>query len=203
MTNLLKILFLWLAYFVFIFNLIKYGVFLIFIFKIKRKVIFFVVSFIKLYLGIMVKIKNPYLAVDGYNCFGCSPYNHDGLKMNFMEEGNEVICKCVGWKNILHGGIQATLMDEIAGWVVSVKVKTAGVTSRLNVRYLKAVEVGLGDIIIKGKLIEMRRNIALIQTQLFDGENNLCAEADIQYFTFNAETASLKYNYPGHDSFYE
>ena len=37
-----------------------------------------------------------------------------------------------GFHDILHGGIQATMMDEIASWVVLVKLDTSGVTYPLE-----------------------------------------------------------------------
>src|SRR5690554_7450779 len=50
---------------------------------------------------------------------------------------------------ILHGGIQATLMDEAAAWVVFVCLKTAGLTTELTTRYLKPVYIENGQITIK------------------------------------------------------
>ena len=80
----------------------------------------------------------------GYNCFGCSPNNPFGLRMEFYEDGDELSVRgnrarsLPGFHDILHGGIQATMMDEIASWVVLVKMDTAGVTYRLNTRYKEA-----------------------------------------------------------------
>lgn len=74
----------------------------------------------------MKKIKNPWLGLTdkGYNCFGCSPENPYGLKMEFYEDGDDIVSfwtpgeNYQGWMNTLHGGIQATLMDESAGWLI-------------------------------------------------------------------------------------
>ena len=65
------------------------------------------------------KIINPWEGMEGYFCFGCAPNNESGLKMEFYEDGDEIVSKWVpearfqGWLNTLHGGIQATLLDEI------------------------------------------------------------------------------------------
>ena len=43
----------------------------------------------------MKKIKNPYAGTAegmGYNCFACAPENPCGLKMEFFEDGEEVVC---------------------------------------------------------------------------------------------------------------
>jgi len=90
----------------------------------------------------MRKISNPFTGLDGYNCFGCSPDNISGLHMTFYEDDEELVSvwdpkdHFHGYLNILHGGIQATLMDEISSWVVYIKLRTAGFTSKLNVRGL-------------------------------------------------------------------
>lgn len=60
--------------------------------------------------------------MEGYNCFGCAPNNEAGVKMEFYEDGDEVISiwkpqpQFQGWIDTLHGGIQAVLLDEICAW---------------------------------------------------------------------------------------
>ena len=103
----------------------------------------------------MRKIVNPYTKVEGYNCFACSPNNENGLQMQFVEDGEYLICEwqprgfLQGYNNILHGGIQATLMDEIASWFVQIKLKTAGVTSNMNLRLRKTVPSNQGKLILR------------------------------------------------------
>ena len=89
------------------------------------------------------KIINPFAGRSGYNCFGCSPDNKLGLQLSFLNEGEYIVARWLpqpqfqGYHNLLHGGIQATLLDEIASWYVYARLHTAGVTSRLAVRYRK------------------------------------------------------------------
>lgn len=154
------------------------------------------------------KIRNPFTGHQGYNCFGCSPDNPIGLRLNFVDEGEIITAKwqpnldLQGYNNVLHGGIQATLMDEIASWYVYVKLKTAGVTSKLDVKYKKPVYVTGGPILLKARLKEHRRNLADIHTELFDSHQLLCAEGTIQYFTFPEKIARDKYFYPEAKDFY-
>ena len=76
-----------------------------------------------------------------YNCFGCSPDNEAGVRMEFYEDGDEVVSiwkprpEYQGWLNTLHGGIQSVLLDEICGWVVFRKLQTGGVTSKMETRF--------------------------------------------------------------------
>lgn len=160
----------------------------------------------------MIKIKNPFTELGtrhDYNCFGCSPFNEIGLQLDFWENGEELLAKwqprksLEGWMDVVHGGIQASLIDELAGWVVLIKMKTAGVTSELNVRYLKPVNISKGEITVVGKLVATDKKLATIQVELLDGEGQKCATANAVYFCFPENIAKAKYHYPGHNAFYE
>lgn len=157
----------------------------------------------------MKKIRNPFAGNKDYYCYACSPDNQHGLKMTFTEEEDEIISSwnpashLQGYINVLHGGIQATLMDEIASWLVYVKLNTAGVTSSMNVKYRKPVFVNQGEITIRAKLKNKTPRIAEIETKIFDHAGNLCSEALVSYFLFAEEIAREKYWYPGKDAFYE
>ena len=128
--------------------------------------------------------------------------------MKFTEEGEFITCRwnpsshLAGYINVLHGGIQATLMDEIASWTVYVKAKTAGVTSSLKVEYLKPVFVNRGPILLKGKLIKTDGRIATVNVELFNHENSLCSKAVIEYYIFSEDVARQRYHYPGHENFF-
>ena len=132
------------------------------------------------------KIYNPYAKLEGYNCFGCSPTNHLGLNLEFYEQGNYVISEWEpkqhfgGYKNVLHGGIQATLMDEIAIWCIQIKLKTAGVTASMNVRYKKPVFIDKGRLLLKAQVLESNRRIVNLKTELFDSDKQLCCEAEVK-----------------------
>lgn len=160
----------------------------------------------------MRKIRNPFTALDSsrkeYNCFGCSPFNEAGLQLEFWEDGDEMIARwqprksLEGWTGVLHGGIQASLVDELAGWIVLVKMETSGVTAELNVKYLKPVFISKGEITVKGRLRSFENRHAKIVCTVFDGEMEECAKAEITYFCFPEKIARAKYHYPGIEAFY-
>lgn len=144
-----------------------------------------------------------------YQCIGCSPFNPIGMKLEFWEDGDELFAEWepqaqfVGWVNVLHGGIQATLLDEIGGWVVYVKCQTAGVTTSMEVKYRETVFANTGKITLRAKLVEQQKRIAKIKAQLFNSEGKLCTEADLSYFIFPEKIAREKFHYPGIDAFFE
>lgn len=150
----------------------------------------------------MREIKNPYIGRDEYNCFGCAPHNESGLQMKFFEDGDEIVSEWEpknhlnGYKNILHGGIQATLMDELASWYIFVKLKTGGVTSKMEVKYKKPVFTDKGNLKLRAKLNAMKRNVADIEVKLFDANGKLCSQSNVFYFTFDKEKAKEKLDFP-------
>ncbi|MEI6455866.1 MAG: PaaI family thioesterase [bacterium] len=157
----------------------------------------------------MKKIINPFASLEGYNCFGCSQKNDNGLQLSFMEEGDEIVASWnpkqhfQGYLNVLHGGIQATLMDEIASWTVYVKVRTSGVTSRASLKYRKTVFIDKGLLLLRSRVVGTRKNLADIEVKLFDNESRLCAEGLFTFFTFSEEKSKKGLYYPGTDAFFE
>lgn len=157
----------------------------------------------------MRKVKNPFAGLEGYHCFGCSPDNKFGLQLNFTDDGDYLLADWEpkshfqGYHNILHGGIQATLIDEMGSWFVYAKLKTAGFTSKLNVRYKKTVYTNKGNLKLRAKLQQLRRNLADIEVELFDADGQLCAMGVVQYFTYSEKIAREKMYYPDHKEFFE
>jgi uncharacterized protein (TIGR00369 family) len=154
------------------------------------------------------KIRNPFAGSQGYNCFGCSPDNPVGLRLQFIDEGEYLTATWTpkdhfqGYHNLLHGGIQSTLMDEIASWFIYVKMKTAGLTSRLEVRYKKPVYTNKGSIKLRARMKAQRRNLVDVEVKLYDSDDQLCAYGVVQYFTFSEKVAREQFHYPDNASFY-
>ncbi|MCX7954739.1 MAG: PaaI family thioesterase [Bacteroidales bacterium] len=148
------------------------------------------------------KVKNPFTKQLEYNCFGCCPTNPIGLKLEFEIENNEVVATWnpkkdyEGWVNILHGGIQVTLMDEIASWYVFTFLKTAGVTCKINVELKRAVYISDGQIKLKARLKEMKRNLAFIEVILLNKEEIECAYGIFTYYLYTREKAIAHFNFP-------
>lgn len=159
----------------------------------------------------MRKVLNPYTQRNSeeYNCFACSPKNESGLQLEFWEDEENIISywepkkHITGYKNIVHGGIQATVLDEIGAWAVNIKCKTAGVTSNLNVKYRRPVVVEDAPFTIKAQVKEHNRRLCTVTAAIFDKDDNTLVEADITYFLFPAEKAIKEFGYPGYEAFFE
>ncbi|MBN1425838.1 PaaI family thioesterase [Candidatus Fermentibacteria bacterium] len=118
-------------------------------------------------------MENPYLRIEGYNCFGCSPRNPYGLHMQFVhdEEASEVYAlvspapEHCGYPGVLHGGIQATLLDEVGYWAVHQKLEAPAFTTRLDIELLKAVRIP-ATLELRARVIETRRKLVTVEARL-------------------------------------
>lgn len=145
----------------------------------------------------MKKIRNPWIGLTdkGYNCFACAPTNPYGLKMEFYEDGDDIVSfwnpgkNYQGWLDTLHGGIQATLLDEIGGWIIARKFQTSGMTTNLNVKYKKPVPTGDGIVIeVRARVKEVKRMFVFIEAAIsYNGE--ICSSAEMTYYTFPKDVA--------------
>lgn len=141
----------------------------------------------------MKKIINPWKGLKGYYCFGCSPENPMGVKMEFYEEGDEIVSfwkpkpEYQGWLDTLHGGIQAVLLDEICAWVIVRKLQTTGVTSKMETRYRKSISTNDTHLEIRASIQEQKRNIILVKATIYNSAKEICTEAVCTYFTFSKE----------------
>lgn len=146
----------------------------------------------------MKKIVNPWMGAEGYHCFGCDPDHKSGLKMEFYEDCDEIVSfweptgEFQSWIGILHGGIQAALLDELCGWVIFRKFQTGAVTSKMEIRYRRPVHTNLGKLTLRAHAVEERRNLVTVVGQIFDAEGQMCTEATCVYFLFSKEKAAAE-----------
>lgn len=141
------------------------------------------------------KIINPWKEVPEYDCFGCSPDNPIGLQMTFTEEGDEIVSRWKpsrhyqSWVNTMHGGILTALCDEAGGWIVMRRMKTTGMTTRLEMRYRKAVRTTDKLLTIRARMTDSNRRLATVHVDLFNEAGELCVECDATYYLFPADKA--------------
>lgn len=155
------------------------------------------------------KLYNAYERHDGYYCFGCAAANEHGLQCEFYEEGEYVTCYWMprpefqGFFDVLHGGIQATLIDEIACWNVFAKVRSAGVTIELNVKYRSTVYTNRGQLFLRSRIVEQTGRLAKMHVELFNNDGQLGSEADVTYRVFPANVAAKRLGWTGIEAFYQ
>jgi uncharacterized protein (TIGR00369 family) len=101
-------------------------------------------------------------------CFGCGGANARGMQLTFEQDDNtrrirgtfQLGAEYQGGPGFIHGGIIATVLDEVMGKVNRFRGVRA-VTAELNVEYLKPVLVDT-DLVVEGYEVEKSgRNLIL------------------------------------------
>ena len=84
---------------------------------------------------------------DSGRCFACGKDNPQGLKLDIRKTPAGVELDYVlpehfaGWQGIAHGGIVATILDELLAWACTASGRNC-VTAEMSVRYRKPVKTG-------------------------------------------------------------
>jgi len=99
---------------------------------------------------------------DGH-CFGCGPFNEDGLRMHFTPGPEGSVADFVvpdqfqSWAGITHGGIVSLMLDEAVGWAAW-HAGHPGVTGRLQVNLRRPLKLG-EPVRVVGKVENIRRSL--------------------------------------------
>jgi uncharacterized protein (TIGR00369 family) len=112
-----------------------------------------------------------------HNCFACGSLNRHGLGLLLHVEPRRSWTELVlderfeGWAGMAHGGIIATILDEVMAWAL-VGEDNWGVTARLSVDFRRPARVG-SRIRADGEIASSRRRIVettAMLVQVDDGE---------------------------------
>jgi acyl-coenzyme A thioesterase PaaI-like protein len=117
------------------------------------------------------------------DCFACGPRNPYGLRMRFHTDGKAVyswldVPEHLGsWKNLVHGGIITTMLDEVMGQAAVCFLDAVVLTRTITVEFLKPVFLKTG-IRVEGRVAEAENGKdAVTEGLLFDSEDCLRARA--------------------------
>ena len=125
------------------------------------------------------------MEIRAHNCFACGTLNVHGLRLDLhLEHGRawtelELDRRFEGWEGIAHGGIVATILDEVMAWAL-VASDAWGMTARMAVEFRAPIVVGT-RIRAEGELVEARRRIFRTAARLTDASGAVLAAADGTY----------------------
>jgi acyl-coenzyme A thioesterase PaaI-like protein len=94
-------------------------------------------------------------------CFVCGESNAIGFRLRFETDGRVVQTRFrprpehAGFKNLMHGGLIATVLDEVMVWGCAVGTRKFALCAELTVRYLNPVPPGK-DLVAMGELVFRR-----------------------------------------------
>src|SRR6185312_7196916 len=109
-----------------------------------------------------------------HSCFVCGESNAIGMNLPFETDGHVVKTRFtprpehIGFKEVVHGGIIATLLDEIMVWACMTQTKRFAYCAELTVRFQNPLRPG-EETIATAELVANRRDrIYEIKSELKD-----------------------------------
>ena len=85
----------------------------------------------------------------GQPCFGCSPDHPTGFRLAFTRNGDKMVTHFTpgerhqGPPGLMHGGLVATLADEVAAWAIIGLLGKFGFTASFTARLAGPVRIGV------------------------------------------------------------
>lgn len=143
----------------------------------------------------VIPVQSLWSKLDGYNCFGCAPHNDIGLNLSFHECGAGVRSpfnlshSYSSYPKVAHGGIVATVLDEVMGNVLVIKGKRLCFTLSLSLRYLAPVIIGI-DYYAYAEIKDLNGDFAQVEGGIYDQEDNLLVRARGTYKTILPDEAT-------------
>ena len=131
-----------------------------------------------------------------HSCFVCGESNPLGLKLRFETDGQIVRARfCpkpehVGFRDVIHGGLIATVLDEIMVWACAVRTRRFAFCAEFNVRFLAPLAPGK-EVIVIGQLVTDRKG-RLFETKaaMRNATGVTAAEATGKYLPIKAAEVS-------------
>lgn len=104
-----------------------------------------------------------------HSCFVCGESNAIGFRLRFETDGRIVQARFHpraehnGFKNVMHGGLIATVLDEVMVWACAVATRQFAYCAELTVRFVNPARMGeelvaIGELAAnrKGKVFEAK-----------------------------------------------
>ena len=135
-----------------------------------------------------MEIKNNY-------CFACSQKNPIGLKLQFSySDGNAITSwtpkkEYQGFPGVLHGGITATILDEVMAYAIINKGIMAA-TVEMSVKYCKKIPIG-EEILARAWIEKGTKKIFYVRAQIQNKDKEVLAEGSGKYFKMNDKSLNL------------
>ena len=135
-----------------------------------------------------------------HNCFACGDKNPIGMRLHIeLGEGEATTTwtparDYVGWEDKVHGGLLATLLDEVMAWAPS-SYDSWAVTAEMNIRYRSPANPG-ETLAARGWVDQRRRRIYHVRGEVRGQDGRLVAEAEGRFLGASpTQKAGLKARY--------
>jgi uncharacterized protein (TIGR00369 family) len=125
------------------------------------------------------------------NCFICGQDNPIGLKITFEMKNGKATGEYItsrdfeGYKDVLHGGIISSLLDEVMAYAVFSQGLVA-VTTQMEVKFRKAAKIG-EKLSLEGNIVNDRGRLILTEGKIWNQEGDIVATGKGKFFKAEGE----------------
>ncbi len=139
-----------------------------------------------------ISFRGRRIELDPHHCFACGELNEHGLHLVLHTDEGRCWTDLVldprfqGWDGIAHGGIVATILDEVMAWAL-IDRDAWGVTAKLDLAFKRPVPLGT-PIRGEGWVLETRRRLLTTEGRIVDAATGgVLATATATYVAAPAE----------------
>lgn len=133
------------------------------------------------------KKKNNQSTKSSSYCFACGKDNPFGLRLKISSDANGVYTtftvkqRYEGFKDITHGGIVATILDEMIAWACRKRNKDV-LTAELIVRYKQKLPIG-ETVQAFGRILQEHGRLIIGESLIKDSKGQIIATANAKMLT--------------------
>ena len=135
-------------------------------------------------------------------CFGCSPHNERGLQVRFTHSGPGTVegrytaaAHTCGAPGIIHGGVQAALLDEAIGFAIHAHDHADDpsrdpaiqpiVTVEFALRYRRPAATGV-ELTLRGEVLRVEDRDYHAAAEILDADGNVLTAATARWKRLDA-----------------
>ncbi len=127
-----------------------------------------------------------------FSCFVCGEANPIGLNLRFVTDGKVVRThfvpgrEHVGFKEVVHGGLIATVLDEVMVWACAVQTKQFAFCAELSVRFAQTLKPGQEALALAEVTANRHNKLFEAKAELRSSTGTLLASAKGKYLLIKA-----------------
>lgn len=128
------------------------------------------------------------------SCFVCGQENPQGLRLRAHIKDNRVIIEHTtrpsdaGYPKIVHGGIGATLLDEVMTWAAILEGAQFYVAAEFTIRLTNPIQIG-EKIRTEGWVTQKRSKLMMAEGLILNEAGRVLMKATGKFLPMNAQTS--------------
>lgn len=137
-----------------------------------------------------------------HECFVCGKDNPSGFNITFYYRNGRIEAdfipqeRHIGYQNIVHGGLLATLLDECMGWSTFLSRKVMCVAAEISVRYKVSAHVG-DRLTVCGELVSDRKRLINVRGEIVRDDGTVICTGEGKFVPMQKEDQENVIAYAG------